>query len=400
MSAPKNGRSRKLAAACIGLVTALLAIGIVMVLSATSVASLKVGRSPYDGGLRHGAHIGIGLTLMLILSRLPTSRIRRYAWPALLIGLTLQLMVHSPLGYEVSGNRNWLRVGPLNGQPAELMKVVLLVWVSAVLASKSRLLHRWTHAVIPVLPIVAISMFINILGGDLGTLTIIAAIVFGCLYLSPIRGRVLSMIALIAGAGILLMAAIKPNRVMRVAHFFEVDCATATPEQYYGLCWQSLQGFYALARGGLMGEGLGNSAAKWGWLPEVDNDYIFAIVGEELGLVGTVLVLALFAMLIFVLFIVSRHCSDLFSSTVAGGLAIWISAQVAVNVAVVLGFIPVLGVPLPLMSSGGTAMIAVLMAMGVVLASLREQQWATRGPARDTRVRRLRHRMESSLHIT
>ncbi len=366
-----SGRLRKLTIALLTIVLLLVAVGVLMVQSASQVAAISSGRNPLGGVLRQGAYAAIGIGLMLAISRVPTAALRRYSWLLLAIGFFLQILVYTPLGYEAGGNRNWLRLGPISMQPAEFMKFVLLVWVSAVLAAKRRLLGEWVHVAIPILPVVAASMLINILGGDLGTLLVLAALVFGCLYFSRVRLRILAGIAAVAAIGIAAMTLMKPNRVVRIMHFFEVDCLRDAEHAYAG-CWQTLNGFWALAQGGLFGTGVGGSTAKWHWLPEAENDFVFAILGEELGFVGAATVIALFVALAAVLLALGTCTDSPFARAVFGGLAVWVSAQMIVNIAVVLGFVPVLGVPLPFISAGGTSLLSLLLAVGVALSCVRE----------------------------
>lgn len=366
------GPLRRLAIALIAIVLLLVGVGVVMVQSAGEVVAISAGQNPLEGLLRQSAYAVLGLGAMILLSQTPTALLRRFAWVALLGGFALQVLVYTPLGYEAGGNRNWLQLGPISIQPAEFMKFVLLVWISTVLAANRALLSRWVHVVIPILPVVALSMFINVLGGDLGTLMIIAVLVFGCLYFSQVRLRILAGIAFVAVLGIGVMTIVKPNRVFRIAHFLEVDCVTNV-EHAQGMCWQSLNGFWALAGGGLLGTGIGGSTAKWSWLPEADTDFIFAIVGEELGFVGAISVVLLFAALAAVLLALMARCRDPFAVSAIGGCTAWITTQMIVNVSVVLGFVPVLGVPLPLVSAGGTSLVSTLMAVGVVLSCVRER---------------------------
>lgn len=367
----RPGRLRNLTIVLLTVVLLLVAVGVLMVQSAGQVVAISAGRHPLEGVLRQGAYAALGIALMLGISRIPTAVLRRYSWLLLLGGFALQALVYSPLGYEAGGNRNWLRLGPISMQPAEFMKFVLLVWVSAVIANKARLLDRWQHVVIPILPVVAASMLINILGGDLGTLVILAALVFGCLYFSQVRLRILAGIAGVAALGIAAMTLMKPNRVVRIMHFFEVDCLTDAEHAYAG-CWQTLNGFWALANGGVLGVGVGNSTAKWHWLPEAENDFVFAILGEELGFVGAMTVISAFVVLAVVLMALMAHCTTPFARSVLGGLTAWVTGQMIANISVVLGFIPVLGVPLPFISAGGTSLLSLLMAVGVVLACVRE----------------------------
>lgn len=380
----RPGRLRRLTIVLLFLVLLLVAVGVLMVQSASQVVAISAGRHPLDGVLRQGGYAVLGVGLMLGISRIPTAILRRCSWLLLLVGFALQALVYSPLGYEAGGNRNWLRLGPASMQPAEFMKFVLLVWVSAVLATKWRLLGRWVHVVVPILPVVAASMLINILGGDLGTLVILAGLVFGCLWFSQVRIRILAGIAAVAALGIAAMTMMKPNRVFRILHFFEVDCR-ADPEHAYDGCWQTLNGFWALAHGGVLGAGAGNSKAKWHWLPEAENDFVFAILGEELGFVGAMAVIVAFVALAAVLMALMAYCEAPFARAVLGGMTFWIAGQMVANISVVLGFIPVLGVPLPFISAGGTSLLSLLMAVGVVLACVREAADADRGGAERAR---------------
>ena len=367
-----RGPLRALTLALIAIVLLLVGIGIIMVQSASQVVAVANGEFPIEAMLRQGAYAALGLAGLVVFARLSTARLRKLSWLLLVLGLCLQLLVYSPLGYEAGGNRNWLRLGPVSMQPAEFMKLVLLLWVSSVIAAKKPLMTKWLHVWLPILPVVALSMFINVLGGDLGTLMVLAVLVFGCLYFSQIRLRILAGIALVAALGIAVMTMIKPNRVFRVLHFMEVDCLT-NREHANDMCWQSLNGFWALAGGGAFGVGVGNSKAKWFWLPEAETDFIFAIIGEELGLIGTISVLALYVALIVVLLALMGRCVMPFSISVLGGLTAWIGAQMMINIAVVLGYVPVLGVPLPFISAGGTSLVSLLLAVGAALACIREE---------------------------
>lgn len=367
-----SGPLRTLTIALIAIVLLLLGIGIIMVQSASQVVAVANGEFVLEGMLRQSAYAAIGLAGLVACARLTTVRLRKLSWLLLIFGLCLQLLVYSPLGYEAGGNRNWLRLGPVSMQPAEFMKLVLLLWVSSVIAAKRALMAKWLHVWLPILPVVALSMFINVLGGDLGTLMVLAVLVFACLYFSQIRMRILAGIALVAALGIAVMTMIKPNRVFRVLHFLEVDCLTDRAHAN-DMCWQSLNGFWALAGGGLFGVGVGNSKAKWSWLPEAETDFIFAIIGEELGLIGTITVVMLYLALIVVLLALIGRCTLPFSVSILGGVTGWIGAQMMINIAVVLGYVPVLGVPLPFISAGGTSLVSLLLGIGVVLACIREE---------------------------
>ena len=366
------GPLRTLAIILVTVVGMLVALGVAMVQSAGQVVAVANGLNPWAGALRQGSYALVGLLGMVLMSQVSTRFMRRASWALLALGFLFQILVYTPLGYEAGGNRNWLQIGPFSAQPAEFMKFVLLIWVATILTAKDPLLRRWQHVWIPVVPVVALSMFINVLGGDLGTLMILGALIFGCLYFAQIRLRILAGVAAIAVAGVAVMTLIKPNRVYRLTHFFEVDCLTDV-EHAMDMCWQSLNGFWALSAGGVFGVGFGNSKAKWQWLPEAETDFIFAIIGEELGLVGTLAVLCLYLVLAVVCIALINRFTTSFARILTGGAVVWISVQMMVNIAVVLGYAPVLGVPLPFVSAGGTSLISTLLCIGAVLACVREE---------------------------
>ena len=344
----------------------LVAFGLVMVLSASSVEEQSSSGDPFGRVARQAVFAAVGLPLMLLASRLPTRFWKRWSWPALALGAVLQLLVFMPgLGYDYGGNHNWLTIGGFSLQPSEFVKLALIVWVAWVLAAKRDLIGDAKHAVIPIVPVAGAAIGLVLIGRDLGTATIMLLIVFACAFFGGVRIPHLIVAGIVVAGAAVVVAMTSPSRVSRITAW----AAGCTAEDYSGYCWQPQHGMWALASGGVFGVGLGNSRAKWSWLPEADSDYIFAIIGEELGLVGALLVLALFVTLAVVR--IMRRTKDDFSRIVTGGVLAWIVGQAFVNIAVVLGLLPVLGVPLPFISSGGSALIAVLLAIGVVLSIAR-----------------------------
>jgi cell division protein FtsW len=217
--------------------------------------------------------------------------------------------------------------------------------------------------------VAGIAIVFVLIGNDLGTASIMVMIVLGCMYFAGVRLKFL--VTAVAGIALLavLMAFASPSRAERIAVWMN-GCTAA---DYSGYCWQVQHGTWALAAGGLFGRGLGNSTAKWNWLPEADNDFIFAIIGEELGLIGALVVLALFIVLAIAFVRVIRSTKDNFVRITTAGVMVWVIGQAFVNIAVVLGVLPVLGVPLPLISAGGSALIATLLGIGIVLSFAREK---------------------------
>lgn len=346
----------------------LTGFGLVMVLSATMATA---DASPFETVLKQAVFALLGVPLMFIASRMPLRFWKRIAWPALILGVLLQLLVFVPgLGVRNDGNTNWISVFGLQAQPSEFLKLALAVWLGFVLYRKQTLLTKWQHVFIPVVPVGALVIGTVMAGHDLGTAMILMAILLGCLFFSGVKLRLflLPLIGVVAAAAI--FAVTSPNRMARIMSFLNVD----STDCYFadaGSCYQPLHGVWALASGGIFGLGLGNSREKYQWLPAAANDYIFAIVGEELGLIGCAVVLALFALFAVGAFHIIRKTDDPFVRIVSGGITIWIVGQALVNIGVVLRVFPVLGVPLPFMSQGGTSLMSVLLACGVLLSFAR-----------------------------
>lgn len=347
----------------------LVMFGLVMVLSASSIVSSQGNNGDFFAVfVRQAAFALIGIPVMLSIARLPAIFWRRWARHFVLFGIGLQaLVVFTPLGYGYGGNRNWLSIGPLSAQPSEFLKLALIVWLASVLGAKAGEFSRWKDVVFPAIPLSLVAIGMVLLGQDLGTAGVMLAIVLGALFIAGVPLRYLFGIIVIIAAGAVAFAVSSPSRVDRITTWLD-GCS---PEDYIGTCWQVVHGTWALGSGGFFGVGLGNSSAKWSWLPHAESDYIFAIIGEELGLVGAVVVLALFVALGIAFVRLLRQPLDGFRRVAIGGVMIWIITQAFVNIAVVLGMLPVLGVPLPFVSAGGTSLVANLLAVGVVLSLAR-----------------------------
>ena len=346
----------------------LVIFGLVMVLSSSSIESRVAGGSFFTSFLKQAMFAAIAIPLMLLASRMPIAFWKRMARPAIMLGLGLQLLVFTPLGAEYGGNRNWLKIFGLTLQPSELVKLALIVWIAFVLTRLSGDLNDPKRFLIPVGVASVVSLGLVLVGKDLGTAVIMLFIVFGCLFFAGVKLRYLGVASIVVAALGLVFAFASSSRTNRINAWIN-GC---TEEQYYTFCWQPMHGTWALASGGIFGVGLGNSKAKWSWLPEADNDYIFSIIGEELGLIGAIVVLLLFIVLAIGFIRIIRANTDPFARIVTSGVMIWLVGQALVNVAVVLGLLPVLGVPLPLISAGGSALISSLLAIGVVLSFARK----------------------------
>lgn len=363
----------------------LVGFGLIMVLSSSSITSYLAEQGFFGRFWRQFTFAVLGIPIMFLLSRLPLRFLQRWAWGFLGLGLLLQALVFTPLGINNFGNRNWIQLGGVTAQPSEFLKLALVVWIATVLAKKESLLHDWRHELIPVVfPGAVLALGMVMLGRDLGTTIMMGAMVFGALYFGGVSMKSIGIVAGVALLGLVLAVVTSPNRINRLLSHAGGNA------DYSGTGWQPLHGLWALAGGGIFGSGLGNSKAKWSWLPAADNDYIFAIVGEELGLIGAVLLIALFVVLAVLMLRVIAETKDRFGRALVGGILVWVVGQAFANIGVVIGLLPVFGVPLPLISAGGTALIANLAAMGVVIAVAkdnikRRESFAVGQPARGMR---------------
>jgi cell division protein FtsW len=367
----------------------LVLFGLIMVLSSSSVESIAENGNFITSFLRQGMYALIGIPLMLVASRMPVMFWKRWAWPAIILGSLLQLLVFVPgLGYGYGGNQNWIRIGGFTAQPSELVKLALVIWLAWIIAAKQPLLTDWKHVAVPIAPVAGIAIGFVLLGNDLGTAIIMLAIVLGALYYGGVRMRIIATAVVIVSLIGLAFSLLSNSRAGRIDAWL-TGCSKQADFALY--CWQTVHGWWALASGGILGEGLGASRAKWNWLPEADNDFIFAIVGDELGLIGAFVVLVLFVILAIAFIRIMRNSPDPFVKIATGGVMVWIIGQAFVNIAVVLGALPVLGVPLPLISAGGSALIASLFAIGIVLSFARHRPEPQEDSAVPTPEKRFAH---------
>ena len=245
--------------------TALLltVFGLVMVLSATSATATAQGEAPWEMVLKQVMFAAVSIPLMFIASRLPISFYKKIAWPALIIGVAVQMLVFTPLGIDNDGNRNWININGVQAQPSEFLKLGLALWLAFVLFRKQTLLSKWQHVFIPVVP-VSIAVFATVLAGhDLGTVIILVLVLLGALFFSNVKLRLFVIPLLVAAAGLAVFAITSPNRMKRIMSFLDQDCLA----DYLNSCYQPLHGIWGLASGGVFGLGLGNSREKYDWLP-------------------------------------------------------------------------------------------------------------------------------------
>ncbi len=370
----------------VGVTTVLVTFGLIMVLSASAVTSLNEtdSGSAYSIFFSQLQFAVIGSIALLVASRLSVATWKRLALPVLGVALALQLLVFTPLGIDVQGNRNWLDLKVITMQPSELLKVALALSGGLVLSAKRKHLGRLGHALVPyVFPIAALSIGLVLLGHDLGTVLVMSAIVGGVLYTAGVPGRWFALAASGFAAVAAAFVVTSPNRLGR----FDVWLGRDTDPT--GIARQPIHGRYALADGGWTGLGLGGSREKWQWLSEPHNDFIFAIIGEELGLPGTIMVLVLFVVLALACYRLVMRSSDFFVRIATAGIMSWIVVQAMINVGAVIGLLPVIGVPLPLVSSGGSSLVTTMLALGILLSFARSEPGCAKAlAARPSLVRR------------
>ncbi|WP_336628572.1 MULTISPECIES: putative peptidoglycan glycosyltransferase FtsW [unclassified Microbacterium] len=346
----------------------LTVFGLVMILSASSANAVENGQDPFAIVMTQALVAAIGIPAMFLMSRFPVKFWKRTAWFVLIGAVGLQMLVYTPLGYENDGNTNWLRIAGQVVQPSEFIKLALAVWAGFILWRKQDLLGRWKHVFIPLIPVGFLAIAAVLGGKDLGTSMILFLIILGALFFSGVRLRIFVLPLLISLVAVLGFAFADERRRALILGALDHSNDTSC---YLDSCYQQVHAIWGMANGGIFGLGLGNSRQKYGWLPAASNDYIFAIVGEELGLIGCALVLALFALFAVAVFRMIRRTDDLFVRVTSGGIVVWILAQALINIGVVLRVVPVLGVPLPFMSQGGTSLLSVLLACGVLLSFAR-----------------------------
>jgi len=350
--------------------TAILVVfGLIMVLSASAITSLTQSKSGSAFTIFRSQllYAGIGTVGLLIASRIAVALWKKLALPILGGALVLELLV-AFTGTTVNGNRNWLRFGPVSIQPSELVKFGLVLFGALALTAKRDKLGQIGHVVVPYLvPGAAIALALVLLGGDLGTSIILAAIIAATLWAAGVPLRWFLASALVFGVIASAFVISSPNRLGR----FDVWLGRDT--DMFGAARQPMQGRFALADGGWFGLGLGASREKWQWLSEPHNDFIFAIIGEELGLPGTLLILLLFGLLAYACYRLVLRSKDMFVRLATAGAMAWIVAQAMVNIGAVIGLLPVIGVPLPLVSSGGSSLITTMGILGMLIAFARHE---------------------------
>jgi cell division protein FtsW len=354
----------------LGASTLLLTIGLMMVLSASSVYSYKTFGSSYHIFLKQLMWVGLALPVTFIVAKLPVRLLRALAWPGLILSTVLVALTQTSLGFEANGNRNWLSLGPLTLQPSEIAKLAIILWCADLYARKEKMLGDWKHALVPMVPVTGFLTFLVVRQGDLGTALVLFAIILGMLWVVGAPARLFVGSLLSVGVLALWLASTSKERLERLTTFVDPF------KDYEGAGWQPAHGLFAMSSGGWFGKGISASQQKWGSLPEAHTDFIFAVLGEELGLVGTMLVLVLFLTIAYAGIRVAVRTKDPFIRYMSAGITIWLMAQMMINVGMVLALLPVIGIPLPLVSYGGSALLPSLVALGLLVSFARMEPGA------------------------
>ena len=355
----------------LGITTLLIALGLVMVLSTSTADSLIHGWPPYAGFQHQLVGVAIGIPCMWLAARARPSLFRAAAYPLLfvsVIGLLLVLV----MGATSGGAERWLQVGPVTIQPSELAKLAFVLWGADLLARKERLrqLDDWRQLLIPLLLGTGALSMLVMLGDDLGTTFVLLVIFLALLWVIGTPARFYMGILAMIGLVLLILVVVAGYRLHRLTVFLDPRGGPL------GQDMQGIQGKWAVGSGGWFGVGLGASRQKWGWVPNDTTDFIFAIVGEELGLVGTLCVSFLYGALAYAGLRIARRVDDTFIRLAAAGATAWIVIQAMVNIGAVLGLLPITGVPLPLVSSGLSSLLVTMAALGMLMSFAKREPGA------------------------
>ncbi len=362
-------------------VALLVPLGLFMVLSASSVDSYSKTHSSFGVFRMQAIYACIGVPLMAVASRLSVRAWRALAYPVLMATIALLTLVPI-MGLSAHGNTNWLQVGGFSVQPSEVAKLALVLWGADLLARKARLLGQWKHLALPLVPVGMLVLGLVMMGKDLGTAMVLATLLLALVFFAGAPLRVLTPLVLVGVAMAALFATVEKSRSARISAWLDPSSDAE------GRGYQVIHAKYAMATGHWFGVGPGASKEKWpAQMPAPHNDFIFAVIGEELGFFGSLAVLMIFAALVYGGMRVALRSQDDFTRLAAGGVTTWIAVQALLNIGAVIGAAPVIGVPLPLISAGGSALLATLIGIGLLLALARAEA-AERTPRRQRRVSR------------
>jgi cell division protein FtsW len=368
-------------------VALLLLIGLVMVFSATSLNNFVDDGTPYSSVSKQLLFAGIGLGAFWVCQRLPLRTYRVLAGWSLATCIALIVLVdllgalatlqHVRVAYlgPIHADQMWLYVGPVQLQPSELAKLAFALWSADILTRKGAAVAQWRELAVPLFPVAGL-LFLLVGYSDLGSMLCLLAMFIGVLWAAGVRLRVFGAMIAVGLAGVLglvVMPGKHEYRMARMEVWLHPERADKTAEG-----WQAMQGRFALGSGRWFGVGLGEGRLKWGRLPNGHNDFIFAIIAEELGVIGCLVVLALFSVLAYTGLRIARRAADPFRRLVAAAITTWLIGQAVINIGGVTGLLPITGLPLPFISDGGSALVVAMAAAGVLTCLARAEPEAVR----------------------
>ena len=339
--------------------------GCIMVLSASSVTMISQGQSPFSQVSSQILFLVLGVVAMAVITNIPVGWYHKQVVvnTMLAVALVLQLAV-VVIGVEVNGNRNWIKLGPVQMQPSEFSKLAIVMWLAWVYNRQGDISRSLWRTLFPSIYGVGALILLIMIGGDMGTALVYGFIFLGMMWMAGASRRSMLQIGGAVAALALLGVLSSPNRVARIFGIWG-SCTNAN-------CDQANSGEVALATGGFLGVGLGQSRQKYNYLAEAHNDYIFAIIGEELGLLGTMAVLLLYVGLVYCAVRIMLRTADPLVRLATGGIMVWLTSQAIINMGMVSRILPVIGVPLPFVSYGGSSLLSSLCAAGLLLAFARQ----------------------------
>lgn len=348
--------------------TLLTLLGLVMVLSASSVEAYSGGGSAYSLFIQQALFAGVGAMLFYLALRVPLKRMRQLSFPLFALSVLLLLLVLVPgIGAQVNGARRWIDIGMFSVQPSELVKVTFVVWGAHLLVARRAANASLKELMVPLVPAGLLVCLLIVLQPNLSTTIAVGIVLAALLWFGglPVRLFITILVAGAVATGALALSA--GYRSDRMQAFFNPG---GDPQ---GANYQARQAMYSLADGGLWGRGLGQSRAKWNYLPNSHNDFIFAIIGEELGFLGCALVLGLFALFVYTGLRIAARSVDPFLRLLTATATTWITGQALINIGYVVGLLPVTGLQLPLVSAGGSSLAITLLMFGIIANAARHE---------------------------
>ncbi len=364
----------------------LTTLGLIMVLSASGVRSYGADGSPWAIFTRQVMWAGVGLFACWFALRLPVRFIRRMAFPAFAVTIVLLVLVLIPgIGQVANGTRGWFVVGGLSMQPSELTKIAFVIWGAHLLATRRMERASLREMLIPLIPAAVIALALIVSQPDLGQTVSLGIILLALLWFAglPLKVFVSSLLATVSAAAVLAVSA--GYRSSRVQSWLDPSADAQ------GAGYQARQAKFALANGGVFGDGLGQGTAKYNYLPNAHNDFIFAIIGEELGFIGAFGLLCLFGLFAYTGMRIAKRSADPFLRLLTATATAWVIGQVFINVGYVIGLLPVTGIQLPLISAGGTSTATTLFIIGLMANAARHERDAVAAlrAGREDRMNRL-----------